>query len=569
MKIRLPRNRSLASAAAAMAVVLACGTGAYHVFADAGLSDSVEVNITGPVPDGFSLNLTVYTPGAAVPPSMPIGVRSTVNLSAIRGTQLPNVESVKIVLGGDRDNANSQITGERQSVDATLTNDFGSSKDYFGVIDARNLDFEPSIPARGTAAGLTASDLVRTVVTIDGYYNGSARTVSGVDELAEFDLQVDILDAAGIDGDGNLIPDASTLASSSLILFGLNGDVTFVVSLDGPLFRGIGVAEFGTDFNTVNGPIRVDATVPTLATMQTLDSDLSVYDTARLIVTISNDPASTLDGPEGANPLGEFDLTDGSGMALPAPQNLFARTNIALATLGARGTVTPAWTFLDTLPASLTIDMTFSGPGIAALLQDATQVGMYTYDTTMQQDGETITALGDGTGWMEITDLFVQNNDNADDAADAARIVAATDGDDTILASSNNASAIWASNVTPKLGSAGSGDGGTCFIATAAYGTPLAREIGALRAVRDRYLLRNGAGTAFVDTYYRLSPGLADRVATHPALKNVVRMGLDPVLELSRLVLAAPGFALLIAVLGLVSCASGLGWMATKRRMRA
>ena len=39
-----------------------------------------------------------------------------------------------------------------------------------------------------------------------------------------------------------------------------------------------------------------------------------------------------------------------------------------------------------------------------------------------------------------------------------------------------------------------------CFIATAAYGTPMAEEIQILREVRDGYLLTNTAGRALVDS---------------------------------------------------------------------
>lgn len=77
-------------------------------------------------------------------------------------------------------------------------------------------------------------------------------------------------------------------------------------------------------------------------------------------------------------------------------------------------------------------------------------------------------------------------------------------------------------------GGVGGGDG-PCFIATAAYGTPLAAEIDVLREFRDESLLSGPLGTAFVDAYYRLSPPLADAVAQSPALAALVRAALAPV----------------------------------------
>lgn len=72
----------------------------------------------------------------------------------------------------------------------------------------------------------------------------------------------------------------------------------------------------------------------------------------------------------------------------------------------------------------------------------------------------------------------------------------------------------------------GGGDGGGCFIATAAYGTPLAGELDSLRAFRDTHLLTNPLGAAFADAYYRLSPPIAGYLADHPRLRAVIRFGL-------------------------------------------
>lgn len=67
-----------------------------------------------------------------------------------------------------------------------------------------------------------------------------------------------------------------------------------------------------------------------------------------------------------------------------------------------------------------------------------------------------------------------------------------------------------------------------CFIATAAYGSPLEKHLDTFRAFRDGVLLKSTAGTAIVEAYYTHSPALADVVAAHPWLAFVVRMVLTP-----------------------------------------
>jgi hypothetical protein len=74
-----------------------------------------------------------------------------------------------------------------------------------------------------------------------------------------------------------------------------------------------------------------------------------------------------------------------------------------------------------------------------------------------------------------------------------------------------------------------------CFIATAAYGTPMAEEIQILREFRDEYLLTNPVGRAFVDFYYKVSPPIAEFITEHPGLKPIVRAGLVPAVAMSTI----------------------------------
>lgn len=72
------------------------------------------------------------------------------------------------------------------------------------------------------------------------------------------------------------------------------------------------------------------------------------------------------------------------------------------------------------------------------------------------------------------------------------------------------------------------GGGGDCFIATAAWGSALDPHVDALRRFRDRYLLTNAAGRAFVASYYRHSPRLAQLIAGDDNLRALTRGLLTP-----------------------------------------
>lgn len=106
------------------------------------------------------------------------------------------------------------------------------------------------------------------------------------------------------------------------------------------------------------------------------------------------------------------------------------------------------------------------------------------------------------------------------------------------------------------------GGSGPCFIATAAYGTPMAAEIDTLRNVRDTYLLDNAAGSAFVDAYYRVSPAIADVVAANPVLAALTRVLLVPVVFLGKVALAMP------TLTALVGMSLGAAYMLRRRPSR-
>ncbi len=91
-------------------------------------------------------------------------------------------------------------------------------------------------------------------------------------------------------------------------------------------------------------------------------------------------------------------------------------------------------------------------------------------------------------------------------------------------------------------GGGGGGGGGGCFIATAAYGSPMATEVRYLRAFRDRYLLTSKLGRLLVEQYYRFSPPLADRLRAHDGWRAIVRVALSPLVALSKWMVSGETF---------------------------
>lgn len=102
-------------------------------------------------------------------------------------------------------------------------------------------------------------------------------------------------------------------------------------------------------------------------------------------------------------------------------------------------------------------------------------------------------------------------------------------------------------------GDDGGDDDGGCFIATAAYGTPMHADIDVLRHFRDRVLMTSGAGRWLVRQYYALSPAIADWVRDASWRQAAVRGALKPFIW----VLLNP-WAALTALLALIG---GAWWL--------
>lgn len=77
-----------------------------------------------------------------------------------------------------------------------------------------------------------------------------------------------------------------------------------------------------------------------------------------------------------------------------------------------------------------------------------------------------------------------------------------------------------------------------CFIATATFGSPTHPKIDSLRNFRDKKLRRNLLGKCLIETYYKISPPIAEIISNSPNLKRISKSLLvKPAIHLAKRVL--------------------------------
>jgi len=78
-------------------------------------------------------------------------------------------------------------------------------------------------------------------------------------------------------------------------------------------------------------------------------------------------------------------------------------------------------------------------------------------------------------------------------------------------------------------------EGGGCLIATAAYGSEMAPQVQFLREIRDNKVMSTESGVSFMqgfnEFYYTFSPYVADYERENPVFKEMVKIGITPMLS--------------------------------------
>ncbi|QUC64337.1 hypothetical protein NsoK4_07880 [Nitrosopumilus sp. K4] len=78
-------------------------------------------------------------------------------------------------------------------------------------------------------------------------------------------------------------------------------------------------------------------------------------------------------------------------------------------------------------------------------------------------------------------------------------------------------------------------EGGGCLIATATYGSEMAPQVQLLREIRDSKVMSTESGASFMagfnQFYYSFSPYVADYERENPVFKEMIRIGITPMLS--------------------------------------
>jgi uncharacterized repeat protein (TIGR01451 family) len=141
--------------------------------------------------------------------------------------------------------------------------------------------------------------------------------------------------------------------------------------------------------------------------------------------------------------------------------------------------------------------------------------------------------------------ITLQHDNTIGPFANTAHVT--SDATDPTLA--ENSATVNSISTSPSVGVVGGVGGGGCFIATAAWGSYLDPHVQALRDFRDRHLMTNWGGRAFVSWYYRHSPPAASLIAGNSGLRLAARVTLTPVVFAVSYPMAALGVGITVLAL--------------------
>jgi len=178
--------------------------------------------------------------------------------------------------------------------------------------------------------------------------------------------------------------------------------------------------------------------------------------------------------------------------------------------------------------------------GSVSISGDYAIVGVEGDDDNGEDSGSAYIFERSGNSWTKIAKLTASDG-QADDwfgvsvsiSGDYAIVGADYGGDDN---GDDSGSAyvfdaiVISENDTPSIDTI---EEGGCFIATAAFGSPMQPYVRILREFRDHFLLGDTVGNSFVRLYNTYSPPIANFIAKNDSIRAIVRLSLIPVVGVS------------------------------------
>jgi hypothetical protein len=198
----------------------------------------------------------------------------------------------------------------------------------------------------------------------------------------------------------------------------------------------------------------------------------------------------------------------------------------------------------DTMPTTVRIDAT-SGNMVGVHIQDATKPWVVMFSKTATPVSSLSYQVNSvGLSKHLLSDIKKQTNYEIRQNGSLIQTKQSSDqgtlffevtltGNDTF-----NITEAGSADTTAPATTSGSGGrrggGGRCLIATAVYGSSMAKEVVLLTTFRDKYLLTNKLGRVLVKLYYKVSPIAAKYIEKRAWARNVTREILRPVIWFVR-----------------------------------
>jgi hypothetical protein len=192
--------------------------------------------------------------------------------------------------------------------------------------------------------------------------------------------------------------------------------------------------------------------------------------------------------------------------------------------------------------------------------------GTNSVSVTTNKSSCTWTAVSNTPSWITVTSGSSGTGNGTVSYSVAANTGGAKSGTMTI-ASKTFSITIEAPPATTTVPPSSGGGGGGCFIATAAFGSPMEHHVQILRDFRDSYLLNYKMGQKFVNFYYQTSPQVADTISESQTLRLLTRWFLMPVIGTAYLTITFGMMTTLLIIIFAIVLLISFVW-ALRRRFR-